>query len=789
MIYSNKHIVATFTVLIGVGATSLASAQATLEEIVVTAQKRSESVQDVPIAINALTSEQLNELGVSGFDDIVDLFPNLSLKASSSINSGFSIRGVGTDNFHVTAQQAVGMYVDEVSLPSPFTSQLSIFDMERVEVLRGPQNTLFGRNTTGGAVNYISRKPRAEDGLNGFVRGKFGNEGRADFDGAVGLAFTDNLAVRLAGQAISRDGVFTDVVDNEVVGEVDRYGGRLQAVWTPTENTSVLFNGHAGFNRGDHGVRHALGLFLNGSPNIGTPGARGAPDCPLLTSANPERFIGSNNCVAASNGTVTNSSTNGSRDVRDISSSIADVDFVGAFVKINHEFDSVTFTSITSYDEIEVQFQENTSATGILGFFPGQDADYEVFSQELRLASSVESRIRWIVGGYYSSEDDTLATIIRNGADGTPPFTVVPSVVVEQDVEVLSAYGQIEYDLSDTVTFTGGLRYTSDSKDGTSTSRVIAGTRTGLPGPDVAAPDFFYDLDFIESVTAGGAGQCPPPVGGLPCILGPIPIAQDLNELGGKVGLDWRPTDDTLVYASYSRGFKSGAFDTRALAAFSGNADRPVGPEFLDAYEVGVKSTLLDGRLELNGAIFYYDWEDLQTFSVDETGGAAFLNIPETELVGAEVEFKAVPADGWYLQGGIGYVDTEIKDDGGLVGVAAGSELSSTPSVTISGLIQRELNVNSGALKLQTNFNYTGSFNDSLNSDPFTNHASAFFVNARISFYFGEDEQFEIAVFGDNLTEEKVCRDIRIDGSLTNAVTCSPNPGLAFFGIVFAAEF
>lgn len=764
-------------------------ASSMMEEVVVTAQKRSESLQDVPIAVNALTGDNLDDMGVLGSDDLTKIFPNLSMKATTSINSGFSIRGVGTNNFHITAQQAVGTYADEVSLASPFTSQFGLFDMERVEILRGPQNTLFGRNTTGGAVNFISRKPSPGEELNGYARVVAGNEGKLDGEFAVSFPISDNVAARLALQSVNRDGVFNNVITGKDIGDIERQSGRFQIAWEPTNSTEVLLNFHVGYNRSDRGPRKSVGYWQAGSPNIGTPGARGAPDCPVLSSISSKRFESANGCVTAINGLVFDPSTPDDwNDVRDVAPLTADVDFEGGFVKVIHDFDTLSLTSITSWDTIDVQFVENSSGTGVTHFYPGQEGDFEIFSQELRLTSLGDEDFRWIGGLYYSTEDDQLATIIRNGSDRTPPFTVVPSVAIDQDVEIFSAYGQVEYDFNDVLTLTAGLRFTRDEKDGVSISRVLAGTTTGFVGAPMAASDYVYNLAFLEAATAGGVGRCPPPVGGLPCILS-FEVEQELEEWGGKVGLDWKVGESTLIYTSYSRGFKSGAFDTRALAAFFGNADKPVGPEFLDAYEVGVKTTLLQDSMDVSAAFFYYEWEDLQAFATDARGAPAFLNVPETELKGIEVEVKWSPADGWYLQGGIGWIDSEITDDGGLNSVKEGAPVSNSPEWTMSGLIRRELELDGGLLSFQTSFSYEDETNSS-NADLLLQRIdSTFFINARASYLFGDAEQYEVAVWGENLTEEKTCAQLGDEGNLTNSITCLLNPGMAFYGVSLEYQF
>ncbi len=786
-----------------------------LDEIVVTATKRAEAIQDVPIAINAISGDQLESLGVFDTDDIVSLFPNLHLQGSSALNTGFSIRGVGTNNYHITGQQAVGQYIDEVTLVSPFTSQLAVFDMERIEILRGPQNTLFGRNTTGGAVNYITRKPIVGEDFSGYARVRVGNEERVDFEGALNVPLGDTTALRVAVNTNNRgaiwDNLYVDPVTGPApdLGEIERNSARIHLLWEPSEDTSVLFSGHVGYNRGDRGVTaRGSGLWDAAGPqNVNTDqgvmsyvAARAAGatilspvlDCPELL-AGIGQFEGINNCVVLtprSGGASTNPSTTGWNQVYDAGPTLADVDLERAVLTITHDFTAFELTSVTAYDEMAVEFPSNNAlAPHGTGFYPGQSGSWEIFSQELRLVSPSDGRFRWIAGGFYSSEDDRLATIIYRTDDGAPPFGLVPSIAIDQEVTIWSLYGQLEADVGDKGTFTLGLRYTDDSKEGNSVARVAAFTDTATPPGNPLPLNTYFTLDFFEQFTSPPSGACPPPVGGFPCRLD-IPVVQDLEELGWNLIYDHRFSDDVLGYVSYSKGFKSGAFDTRALAAFSGTADKPVKPETMFAYEAGFKSTLADGRVILNGAVFFYDWEDLQVFDVDPSGAPAFLNVPQTEIFGIDLELQWVPADTWYLQAGLGYLDAEVTDDGGLTTVQTGAVLQDSPKWTFNGLVQKEFEMGDNSLALQANFSYRDEYNSSLDETDFSWVDSSFFINARASYSFGSDQQYELSVWGENLTEERTCSEINTLGTLNYVMECSnPNPGMAFYGLTMTASF
>lgn len=787
MFYSNAitRVAAFLPVAVAFLFTSGVTAQTDfLEEVIVTAQKREESIQDVPIAISALAGDKLDALNVKNTDDLLKVFPNLSVKPGGASNTGFSIRGVGTDNFHVTAQQAVGQYQDEVTLISPFVSTFGMFDLERVEVLRGPQNTLFGRNTTGGAVNIISRKPEVGGELDGYVYTRVGNEGRLDYEGAVTVPMGDTAAVRAAFQSRNRGGIYNNLANGEQIGDEERHSGRIQLAWEPSDKLRILANGHANFSRSDHLPYLASGLLA----------ADGVSPCPEIGTGT-DQFRRLNTCT---NGGAAagirpalrdNPSTSDWNDVYDISPDVNETDFYGGFLRLEYDMPSFTVTSLSSWDKIEVLYQENLDGNTGAGFFPGQDAEYEVFQQELRLVSTHDGPLKWIFGGYYSYEDDTLATIIRNNAPGTPPFSVIPSIEIQQEVNIWSLYGKLDFDLTENLTLFGGLRWTNDSKEGISIARVAAGTFSGAPGPDRLPDTFFTDLDRLRTVTAPAAAAgvgCP---GALPCQSPDLAVAQDIEQLGGKIGMNLVLNDNVSIYASFSRGFKSGAFDTRALAAFSGTADEPVDPEFLNAVEFGAKSEWLDGKLIFNASVFKYDWKDLQVFDVDSLGRPAFLNVPEVELKGFDAELKWSPFEGWYAQGGVGYVHSEIIDDGGLNTVANGAPLNQTPEWTFNGLIVKDTPIMDGNLSLQLDFQYIDDHVSQLDGDPTGFVESAFFLNARAAYQFGSEQQYEVAFWAQNITEEKTCTDLSINLNLTNIVGCTQNPGIAFYGGSFRYDF
>ncbi len=454
------HLLATLcgslTLTFGAQANAQTESQAIgLEEIVVTAQKREQNVQDVPIAIDALSRDKIIAQRITGPDDLVKQLPNLSLKTASAVNSGFAIRGVGTNNFHLTAQQAVGLYFDEVSQVTPFTSQLGLFDMERIEVLRGPQNTLFGRNTTGGAVNFITRRPNPADETNGYINVNAGNFGRLDGEGAVGFALGEHFAVRLAAQLQNRDGVFTDVESGEKIGSTERQSARLGLAWMPSDDTEAWLSVHYGKSDPERVPRKATGRFL--ADNVTT--------CPNNDDGAPQ-FEGTSDCFARNKtGVPFNPSLPGWRDAHDAAGNTARVELSGALLRFEHDFGGVTLASLTGYDNVEQHLADESGGLPYIQFQAQQQGDYQVFSQELRLTSSGEGKVNWIGGLFYSHENDHFSTTARNNAVGPPTLSVVPTSIMNQQGDVYSAYGQIDWAFTDRFNMNLGLRYTNRQED------------------------------------------------------------------------------------------------------------------------------------------------------------------------------------------------------------------------------------------------------------------------------------------------------------------------------------
>ncbi len=734
----------------------------TLGTVTVTAQRRAESINDVPIAINALDGDALEEAGIADTDDIVASFPNLGLNERSGYNSGVSIRGVGTDNFHISGQQSVGTYIDDVSIVSPFVSTIGVYDIDRVEVLRGPQNTLYGRNTTGGAMVWHTNKARPGDGTNGYGSVGVGNGGLFEFEAAVGFDVSDNFAVRIAGMSDSFDGLWEDAITGDATGNgYDRKGVRVNLQYDISDNTNLNIGVSHGTSDGQDTAYAYRGNRLS----------TGAVD-PRLNSAPVEDSAGRNdNYVMATAAEVAASSFLSDQFNRGTGMVIVNpmpgpfnrlinysTDFGKTYVhpeagyeaewngiraNVSHEFqDFADLTVLASYDETTL-FGVNIA--DLTGFGAVQDGDWEVMQLETRLASNASDIFRWIVGGYYSTEESKQDTWVRNGG-AAGGQGVAPGIDIDSEYDNFSIYGQADYQVTDALNFTAGLRYTEDELKG-DWFRTVCGFARSVNGVS----------NWTRDVRANG---CPGFTG--PGQIGPRTAqtpTQELKETGWKVGADYK-IGDTLLYASVSRGFKGGAYDNRPLAT----GELPIGPEFLNAYEVGFKSTLADNRIQLNGATFYYTWEDLQLFDIIG-GSAALLNVPETELIGAELDAKIILNDNWLVQAAVGVVESEVTDISGLpVGsnVAAGDEISNTPNLTANFLANYTTDFAEGELSFTGSWRYASEyFYDFSQTTARDTAPSQNYVNADVAYSFGDSLQHSIRLYGKNLTEEFHCSGIQ----------------------------
>lgn len=706
-----------------------------IQEIVVTAQRREQNVQDVPIAITAFSTESLESLGVKSTDQLANFTPNLTWNASGVIGSTVGIRGVVDNNFTTNQVGSVAIVVDEVGLNSPVLNTVPVFDLQRIEVLRGPQVTLYGRSTTGGAINFVTRRPEVGGEFNGIAEVSYGDFGQVDIEGAVGAPVGASAAVRLAGVWQTRDGIYSNPTQSRDVGERDRQGLRLSLAAKPTDSFSIYANLQYGRDRGD-------GPYYK---NVGTRNTDGTPCAP--TSSDP-----GGPCVDGA----------GFRDTASYDQNFADapsfqrIDVAGGLVNVVWRFAGVSLTSITSYFENEYDTYQDLDGGPFSLAEVHVDTDTDQAAQELRLASDggAGAKVDWIAGLFYfeESQDGFIAQVGRVLQNAPPPGPIFRSMRYEQDNTIASAYGQIDWQLTDQVELTLGARYSSEEKEGEALTLRHRG-----PTWVASAPPVGTYVDRARALTLANPGDS----SSAPTLFG-----KEWNNSGGKAGLNWKPNDDTLIYGSISRGFKGGTFNFVPAVDLTGfiaplapaNFQAGARPEELTTYELGTKLDLFDRSLRLNIALFRNDYTD-QHAIVFQGGGPVLVNAAASTTDGLEIEASWLPGDGWNVQAGLGLLDAKYDDflDPSTGANYAGEAIVQASDVTANGLVQKTWTVGNGSVSVQGSFKYSSDNFATTPYVPLTHIDSRTLFDARIAYALGADEAWVVSLWGKNLSDERYC--------------------------------
>lgn len=655
-----------------------------IAEIVVTANKRSESAQKVPIAINVVGGEALRNKGILDTSDLASQVPNLQVSSPyGKTQPNFILRGVSVGNeFNANQASPNGVYLDEDYLSARFAQGMNLFDLERVEVVKGPQGTLYGRNTVGGAINIITRKAAIEP-LNGFAEVGYGNYDRWHATGAVGGTLVDDLlAVRLAGTVARGTGQEPNAVAGKAAGRSIRdYALRGSLLLRLSDRTSFTLRAYTGQSDPTSEQFYAVGAGAGGANAIS--GYRRPAGQPFWqTDAN---YVGRNKASA---------------------------DGVELISKIGAG--PVDITAITSYDGGTMRIDQDADGSPVDVFQLNWRSNYRQFNQDLRIATDAAKPVRAIVGGYFGwDENRTFNTYtffnFLQGVPGTPAFdppnifapppypglfSGVPGqfsgfAVNHNFVQIRysrAIYGEANWDVTSQVTVTGGLRYTWDSirlRDVGSTALNYAGV-----------PQF----NFIPFLAAPGA-TCPDTPG---CPK----LASASSKMTGRAIISYKPTNATMLYASYSKGYRAGAINGTAYASPAQLTF--VDPEQVTAYETGFKSTFFGRHLRINGAFFYYDYRNQQLQEI--VGVVPFLrNAPKARAYGIDLDLTAVLTDRLTVNAGLGALNSRYQQLT-LSGVdLSGNRFSNAPKSSLNlDLDWEALKTDAHSVHLRPNLVYTG---------------------------------------------------------------------------------
>ncbi len=698
---------------IGMG-TSVQAAEGLLEEIVVTAQKREQRLQEVGIAMTAYGADEIRNFGFKEAIDAAAVAPNVTaLNTLGNNSANFVIRGIGLNDIAPNNSSPTAVHVDDVYYGFGVMLNFALFDIQRVEVLRGPQGTLYGRNTTAGAVSFFSNKPRPEFEAN--VRASYGNYENATVESFVNVPLSPTVAARVSGIARRQtDGPWYNRTFDEHHGEVDRYGWRGQLNFQPSDELEINLNVHGGRDQSD--LHHfAAAVSGNGSGGFCDAYFRG----PLQgAESGCVGFLGERETDTDPFTTAA-----GQRPILDLRG-------LGAVVKVDWRTDSGTLTSISGverYDRFVAEDADGFAQQIVDDYYENEIAQY---SQEIRYAAdALNGALNWIVGGYWGK--DSL-DVPRHEAKSFFARGIGVNSIYEQNGETAAAFMHGDWRFAPQWSVNAGVRYTWEQRDFSGGTWVT----NGDPNPNTSPS--------IPVVRAAQRSD-----------------SKDFSAVSGKLGLDYFVADDVMLYALASKGFKSGGYNGNL--AFADGGITQFDQEILYDYEIGAKTSWLGGSLIWNSAAFYYDYRDVQllgNFEVIGPGGLAanlitLENLADAKVRGVETEMWWRPGAGLDLRLSVGWLDSEIIDPNPGNEALAGNELANSPTWTLGGLAkyERPLSVSLRGL-VQLDFSYKDDYFASISNAPVVALDNYIVTNGRIAVG-ADDGRWEVALWGKNLLDEE----------------------------------
>jgi outer membrane receptor protein involved in Fe transport len=689
---SNRNVLG--VIVLGLGLASQPSTvYAQFEEVIVTAQKRAESAQDVPIAVTAFNAESLDAKQITGFQDIRFAAPNVTVSKGNFTATNFQIRGIGRNLVAASGDDGVSIHVNEVPLIVPRLYETEYFDVQAVEVLRGPQGTLYGRNATGGVVNMTTARASTQ-GLNGSVEGQYGDYDHKKLKGHINVPLGDRAAFRLAGLWLERDGYTENLYNGNDVDGRDTYSVRGSLALQPTDNTRIdLMVSY--FEEDSNRSRSQKTMCAN-DPS----GLLGClPDALAFDLPNPSSQLTNilaSDAILGPLGIFELGSNERGFNPNDVRKTYSEQDpeyysdETLVTLNISHAFDQHTFDIVAGYQETVVDSQMDylwsvdQNGIEIPGLFPllfpesyatlfpdgkigisapgGNDngsiagrvrervggleaydnsnGSSEQYSLEVRMASDYDGMFNWLGGIFYLDDDQTSEYyVIASGfdylaatgaqADGfglVSPF--FKSETSDYNIESIAIFGEVYLEFKDTLKLTLGARYSQDDK--AIKDRQLLFNEAQALGQD--SPNGTVSRDDDE----------------------------EWQEYTGRAVLDWAVTKDSLVYVSFSRGYKPGGFNPPFDPLIFPDSTKTFEPEFVDAFEIGTKNIFFDGTLQANGSIFFYDYEDLQVSKI--VNRTSFNENTNAEIYGVEAELAWAPNEHWLLNGNFAYLKAEAQD-------------------------------------------------------------------------------------------------------------------------------
>lgn len=725
----------------------------TLEETIVTAQRRAQSVDDIGVAISAYDGDQLEDLGFAGVGDLAMMTPGVNLTETGVTGVPvYTIRGVGFDDYSANSSSTVGIYLDDVSLPYPTMTRGPQFDIERIEVLKGPQGTLYGRNTTGGAINLISRLPTTE-----FEAGATLGYGRFDTinaDGYVSGSLSNNVRARLSASTTQSNEGWqrSSSRQGDTLGEQDQWAAKALLEWDLSDTATLMLKAHGYRDKSENSAPQYF-AYVPLVPELAE--YYPAPDPSIRPNLNDSRS-------ADWSGDFTPERDNKGN---------------GVSATLNWEFNGMTLTSISAYEGFEREESNDWDGSSIENLDVSFDTEIDVFSQEIRLASDPSNDLSWVVGAYFS-HDELDESWVARGSESTIYQGVFGAVDTRysQDSETMAAFVHTEWQLAPAWRTTFGLRYTHEEREWAGCSYDVDGGLAYLySNIDFGPIPGFADHLFLSS-TSLQTGDCvtinadapsfeaDPQTGEITVYSGTSGVFDDdvsYDNVSGKLGLDWTPLEDLLIYSSISTGFKSGGYNGAASSSWAQLA--PYDEEELTAYELGLKTTFLQDRMRFTSALFYYDYSDKQIIGnvADDVFGllTQIINVKDSAIWGAEAELEWQATQELYFRLGASWLESEVKEHEGLDGTGVlqdfeGRPLAQTPTWQFTGQVEYRTSITDQLYaRIGSDFSYSDEYQSALDPSELFYVEDYLVWNARVGIG-SEDGNWELLLWGRNITDE-----------------------------------
>jgi iron complex outermembrane recepter protein len=677
-----------------------------LEEIIVVAQKREQNLQDVPISIAAFSGETVQSLGWLDAEDIAGQTPGLiatSFSGDSTV-SIFSIRGVAQNDFADHQEAPVAVYVDGAYVGFTGAAGVQLFDIERVEVLRGPQGTLFGRNATGGLVHLISKRPT--ESTEAYLDVTVGEFSQMRLEGAVSGSLTDTLRGRLSILSDQADGYFKNNVGKDA-RDRDFLNVRAQLEFLPSDQFDGLLSLRSNQTNKTVGGAYDFRTSLVELGDIPTD-FQGTPDSTPGVNDGDLNPLGFN-----------------------------DKEATGATLTLRFRPGDLELVSITDYGEFEKSYGEDSDGniSRTLEYIAEQDATQ--FSQEIRIGGE-GARYQWLAGAYYLDLDGDYFTDLN-----APTFGGAAIQNYSLETRSWSLFGQFEYELTPATRLTAGVRWINDEKDYALLS--VCQPADTLPPGEVFLPGF--PPNDCALFTSGD------PANPLVIEAGQINLSRDDSDFAGVLGLSHQLNPDVMMYASLDRGMKGGGY-TAPLDGFLTVPEIVYEPEILNSLEVGIKSTFADGRARLNAAAFVYDYEDYQGYVFQ--GLTSQVRNFDAEIHGGELELELAPAEGLFASLGVSVLDATVKDVELASGGAADQQMITAPDLSLNLLARKTWDVSQGgSISLQVDGRYVDEQQYNTTNSALTLGGDYSVWNASLGYsHSGPDSEWSASVFVNNVFDE-----------------------------------